>query len=102
MFFFDELQDLAVTGIVELVRVVIEGPMARQNRATLVMFITNAQRDALFSRLTTTFRGVIAKVLHGMVLHHDLNYVGGIVVQNLQPMLVAFLHMGDGPLLEVP
>lgn len=42
LFFFDELQDLTVSRIVDIVRIVVQGPMAQQERATLVLFISDA------------------------------------------------------------
>lgn len=103
LFFFDELQDLAVSGIVDILQSVLQGPMAQQERATLVLFITDAQRDELLVNLTSSlFRGVIAKVMHGVVLWYNHNRVGDFGVQVLEPFMLVFVHRGDSPAIHVP
>ena len=43
MILFDELQDLVVLRIIDLVRGIVEGPMACHDRGKFVLFITEVQ-----------------------------------------------------------
>ena len=65
----------------------IESPMAKNERATLVLFITKAQRDALMVKLTSAlFSNVIEKVMHGIVVQHDYNYSGEVPFKSCNPI----------------
>ena len=77
-FLFDELEDLVVSMIVDIMRGVMEGSMAQHKSATFVLSITNAQWDGLCATLSSTCRGIIGKLLHGIAMHHDHILVGGI------------------------
>lgn len=102
VFFINELQDLAVSRIVELVRFIIEGPMADKKRSTLVLFVTESQRDALYASLTSAFGYLLSKVYHGIVLCNHMTVLEGTAIQVLQPFLMCFLSRGGGDLIEIP
>lgn len=94
MILFDELQDLAMSRIIGLVRgIIVWHAMIEQHLCCLSQRCIETVRVGL----TLICRGVIGKVLHGVVLCHENILIVGIPAQSLQPIVLAFIHRGDGP-----